>query len=85
MITNHVFGLHPNGRDLSVAIPGYSNKHDFATARAAQLDALLSTICGEGFESFDGLNRETKGNLIWLASELAKQVSDALSSVETIP
>lgn len=53
--------------------------------RAEQLNALLSSVAGEGFEPFSRLNDELQQNLLWLAADLAKDVRDLSHKVLSAP
>lgn len=45
-----------------------------AGVKASQLHALLEQCYGEGFESFNNSADCIKENLLWLASDLAKDI-----------
>jgi hypothetical protein len=45
--------------------------------KSAQLYALLSSMYGNGFETFDSLNDTLKDNLLWLAADLAQSIERA--------
>lgn len=42
------------------------------------LDALLQSLIGVGYESFSGLNEEIQRELLWLASNLASELHEAI-------
>ncbi|QIM47935.1 hypothetical protein G9Q38_01445 [Pusillimonas sp. DMV24BSW_D] len=48
-----------------------SDDYDIAVAKLAQLDALLLSITADGFDSYEGLNRKLRHDVLWLASDLA--------------
>lgn len=48
--------------------------HDAADQHALQLQARLSAISGEGFETFSRMNDELQENYLWAASTLADQL-----------
>jgi hypothetical protein len=41
----------------------------------SKLEALTMMISGEGFDAFDGLNDQSKANVLWLISDLAEEAS----------
>lgn len=47
------------------------DRYDQVSATISQLAALLSSISGEGFESFNNLANGYQADLLWLASDLA--------------
>ena len=61
--------------------PGQSHpqldRKDRLDAKTAQLNALLAAISGEGFTAFNNLADANKQNLLWLASDLAEEISRA--------
>jgi hypothetical protein len=44
--------------------------------QSAQLVALLGAVTGEGFETFSILSDERRGNLLWLAEDLAIELDE---------
>lgn len=50
-----------------------SDDYDIAVAKLAQLDALLLSITADGFDSYEGLNRKLRHDMLWLASDLARE------------
>lgn len=51
---------------------------DFIEMKAAQLDALLNNMHGEGFAGFICLNDALKDSLIQLAAQLVGDIREAL-------
>ncbi|MBB1635102.1 hypothetical protein [Cupriavidus sp. UME77] len=51
------------------------DRQDHLDAKAAQLHSLLVAFKGEGFQAFHALGAEHQNNLIWLASDLAGEIS----------
>lgn len=51
---------------------------DELNKRSAQLAALLSTLRGDGYQSFKGYSEEVQENTLWLAGDLAEQIRDGL-------
>ena len=49
---------------------------DHLQARLAQLEAMLTTTCGAGHESFDGWSDEIKNNYLWACSMLADECKE---------
>ncbi|MCA8051314.1 hypothetical protein [Burkholderia arboris] len=45
--------------------------------KSAQLHALLTSMYGEGFDSFNSLNGQLKDSLLWLAADLAESIERA--------
>ena len=48
---------------------------DRLDTKVAQLHSLLVAFKGEGFQSFHALGAEHQNNLIWLAADLAGEIS----------
>ena len=51
---------------------------DNVTRLQRQLDALLGTISGEGADTFNTLNSGSKADLLWLASDLSRELGKAI-------
>lgn len=49
---------------------------DLLTKKSKQLHALLKTIIGEGFDSFDKWNEDIKHNFLWACAELATDIEE---------
>lgn len=49
--------------------------------KVEQLSALLS-MCHVGMEQFKELSYEKQGNLLWLATDLAEQIKNAVNGVQ---
>ena len=49
--------------------------------RLAQLTALLQSIYGGGFESFNGMNERLQDNILWLASDLAEEIKNDFGAI----
>lgn len=47
---------------------------DLLAARSAQLDALLASVAGAGQSNFAELNEAHQANLLWLASDLSREI-----------
>ena len=47
--------------------------------KSAQLDALLTLMCGAAFDAYRSLGECSQQNLIWLAAALARDISRAAS------
>lgn len=62
------------GRNNSVEAPA-----DRISRLAAHLDAFLSTLIGEGFDSFDNWNSDIQHELLSLASSLATDLHKTIS------
>ena len=72
-----------NDELASKVAPAYiEDPRDQLTKKSAQLSALLITITGGGFESFNAYNGTIKDNYLWACADLAKEVS-ALSDKVT--
>ncbi|RQS22871.1 MULTISPECIES: hypothetical protein [unclassified Burkholderia] len=67
---------------LTVVRPGSLETLDQLSAKSAQLAALLCSIHGDGFEAFNDLAAHHKGNLLWLAADLACDVQSLASMVD---
>jgi hypothetical protein len=48
---------------------------DTLTRKSAQLSAMLTTVVGEGFQSFDGYNAKVKENFLWACQDLADEIN----------
>lgn len=56
--------------------------YDAATAKLAQLRALLLSITSDGFEAFERMDSPFRHDLLWLASDLAGQAQEHLASAD---
>ena len=65
--------------------PAYSSAFDTLDKlqnKLAQLTAILNSIYGGGFESFQGLNDTLKENILWACADLSEdceRLADSLS------
>ena len=53
-------------------------QYDTITKASAKLMALLLSMTGEGFETFENLNNSYQHDLLWIASDLASEIEKAL-------
>ena len=49
--------------------------YDHTSMRAKQLNALMLLMTGDGFDVYEGLGEKAKHELMWLAQQLADEVS----------
>ncbi|MBK6852107.1 MAG: hypothetical protein IPG93_10910 [Burkholderiales bacterium] len=56
-------------------IAGVDTPADRLTARTAQLSALMHTLTGEGFASFDTYSDTIRHDVLWLVCDLAAEVN----------
>lgn len=54
--------------------PYHADSIDTIGARAAQLNAILIMITGEGFNNFQSYNSEIQENVLWACSDLASDI-----------
>lgn len=66
---------------LTVSDSARIDNIDSATRLSAQLAALLSTISGEGFESFSGMAEGVQSDVLWLADDLAHQLREVAGQI----
>ena len=52
--------------------------------RLTQLIALLSSIYGDGFESFSNMNGDTQDHILWLAADLAHDAQIDLKALSDL-
>lgn len=52
--------------------------------KAMQLDALMAMFVGESGESIRSLSDLVQGNVMWLASDLARDISTMLESIQSV-
>lgn len=55
-------------------------QHDRVSTKLNQLHALLVSVTGTGYESFSELAPLEQQNLLWLASDLARQARNTFHS-----
>ena len=70
------------------AVSDVSNRimeiRDQRDMKMCQLNALLATFSGEGFETFSNWNDDIQDNLLWLASTLAKDIDRLVSESDEL-
>lgn len=54
----------------------HSSVIDHLQSRAHQLTALLVSITGSGFESFDGLSDKMKHDYLWACEMMASEIQE---------
>lgn len=76
------FSIGQGGR-LTVSYPSYTSRRHFAGARADQLESLLTVLSGEGFDELLSMPDGYLASLLYLASEMAGEVVDALDDTNS--
>lgn len=75
---SNVTGATPSAL-IPAAIKIEIDRYDSVSATISQLAALLTSISGQGFETFSAMTEGYQGDLLWLACELACQAKATLS------
>lgn len=74
------FALHQPYGELRVT---ETDAYDHASMRAKQLNALMLLMTGDGFPVYEGLGDKAKHELMWLAQQLAEEVSSMIPIIST--
>nr|WP_315467283.1 hypothetical protein [uncultured Undibacterium sp.] len=71
--------LDPSGIDLVVTNQGGAS--DYCEMRAAQLSALTTIVCGDGYETFKRYNEEIQSDVLFLINGLAQEIQQLIPIV----